>query len=189
MIETSWNIIDEFRAIFQNSLILLTSMLIFQRTSQFPSNMSFSLCTGIMIKPTHTQELDGEKQLLSILSWIFMVDSQEPNGSFLNFFLIIFFSNICIRTFILRKIYRSSQIYNCFVLSRVNISGAINNFVTLGIKKNKIMENVKIFLSFPSGSLNPPSPPPPPNCCVFLGLEPCSVLYRKYKQATNTILI
>ena len=158
MAETCPNIVEVFRTIFQNSLILLTSVLIFQRTSQFPSNMSFSLCTGIMIKPTHTQELDGEKQLLSILSWIFMVDSQEPNGSFLNFFLIIFFSNICIRTFILRKIYRSSQIYNCFVLSRVNISGAINNFVTLGIKKNKIMENVKIFLSFPSGSLNPPLP-------------------------------
>ena len=66
-----------------------------------------------------------------------MVDSQEPNGSFLKFFLIIFFSNIYIYIYI--YIYISGHLSYAkfivvpkyiigFFLSRNNISGAINVF-------------------------------------------------------------
>ena len=74
MIETCRNITEVFRKILQNSLILLTSMLIFQRTFQFPSDMSFSLCNGIMINSTHTQEVNGKKEyhpyFSESLTWI-----------------------------------------------------------------------------------------------------------------------
>ena len=70
-----------------------------------------------------------------------------------------------IGTSILCKIYRSFRIYNYFLI-KINISGAINVFVTLGIKK--LRENVNIFLLLPflSSSLKTP------NCCASLELEP-----------------
>ena len=65
---------------------------------------------------------------------------------------MIFFSNIGFSVSISCKIYLSFRIWHYFVL-KINISGATNVFVALGIKK--LQGNVKIFLLifFPSSSL------------------------------------
>ena len=105
------------------------------------------------------------------------MDSQKSNGSFLNFFLIHFFQIYVSGHLSYAKFIGVFKYIIAFFI-RINILGAINVFVTLGIKKKKIMENVKIFLilSFPSSSLKTP------NCCSFLGLEPYSVFNETHRE-------
>ena len=79
--------------------------------------------------------------VIVLISFFIKLGSQQSNGKKKR----RFFSNICISTYILCKIYRSLQIYNYFLI-KISISGAINVFVIIGIKAfKKILKNVKIF--------------------------------------------
>ena len=64
------------------------------------------------------------------------MDSQKSNGSFLNFFLINFFQIYVSGHLSYAKFIGVFKYIIAFFI-RINILGAINVFVTLGIKKKK----------------------------------------------------